>query len=316
MRARVFVATVLLAAATQTAPRAERTPHVAAQALTNGQRHHYVIGGRVRPLLFWVGKDDVGDAVIAARRDAQSSSYALLIGSDPERAPRSINRWGYIAEDVRGAEATIVGLMTESDEESVDQAEANLRKRGESTFNVIHASVTGGESRSVVRSVAAPSTLTLRQVDTVLELADRNGTDGQTRVVPMPAGTRPGFLSAVAELLHAQAAEWRTTRTVHANERLPFVYHGKLYLLRATHSRVMDGERIGTTKYDHLIASQFQIKSTTANSVTDFSMTFAPDGPLAEIPISVTYQPRWWIEIQLTLDDSTTGPLPASEVTR
>jgi hypothetical protein len=105
MTRRTLVAAIALAIVGQIAPRAEPAPHAAAVALTIGQRHHYTIGGRVRPLLFWMGKEDVGDAVIATRRDADSSTYALLIGSDPDRAPHSINRWGYIAEELRRGES-------------------------------------------------------------------------------------------------------------------------------------------------------------------------------------------------------------------
>jgi hypothetical protein len=275
MTARILAAATIIAIAAHTSPRAERAPHVAAQALTNGQRHHYTIGARVRPLLFWIGKDDVGDAVVALKREADYASYALLIGSDPERAPRDINRWGYIAEDVRGDQATVIGLMTESNEDSVDQAEANLRKQaGNGTFNVIRASIAGGESRSVVTSVAAPSTYTFRQVDTVLELADRRGVDGKARVVRVPPGGRPGFLSAVAS------------------------------------------QHIGPKTYEHLIASQFQVKEAATDEVTNFSITYGADGPLAGVPVAATYQPRWWIEIQLTLDDTRPGPLPPIETTR
>ena len=316
MTRRTMTAAVTLAIAVQAAPRAERAPHVAAVALTNGQRHHYTIGGRVRPLLFWIGKEDLGDAVITRKRDSDSAAYALLIGSDPDRAPRNINRWGYISEEVRGTEATLVGLMTESDEESVDQAEANLRSRGDRTFNVIHALVAGGEARSVVRSVAAPSTLTLRQVDTLLELADRKGSDGETRVVRLPAGGRPGFLTALADLLHTQATDWRSTGKVHLSEAVPYVYHGKTYQVRATRARAVASAHIGANTYDHLIESQFQVKNVATGALTDFSLTYAADGPLAEIPISVTYQPRWWIEIHLTLDDTKPGPLPPAEITR
>lgn len=311
---KTFAAAITLAIATQTAPRAEPT-HTAAVALASGQRHHYTIAGRVRPFLVWIGKDDVGDAVITRKREDDSTSYALLIGSDPERA-RGINRWGYMSEQVRGADATLVGLMTESDEASVGQAEQNLRNRGDRTFNVIHALVEGGEARSVVRSVAAPSTLTLRQVDTLLELADRNGTDGETRVVRLPAGSRPGFLTALADVMHTQATDWRSTGTVHSSQVVPYVYHGKTYQLRATRARAAASAHIGADTYDHLIESQFQIKNLATGELTDFSITYAADGPLAEIPISATYQPRWWIEIQLRLDDTRPGPLPPAETTR
>jgi hypothetical protein len=316
MTRRTFAAAITLAIAAQTAPRAEPTPHVAALALANGQRHHYTIGARVRPFLFWIGKDDVGDAVVMRKRENDSADYALLIGSDPERAPRSINRWGYISEQVRGGEATLVGLMTESDEDSVDQAEANLRNPGDRKFNVIHAVVAGGEARSVVRSVEAPSTLTLKQVDTVLELADRKGTDGETRVVRLPAGSRPGFLTALADVLHTQATDWASTGTVHSTQAVPYVYHGKTYQLRATHARAVAGAHIGANTYDHLIQSQFQVKNVATGALSDFSITYAADGPLAETPISATYQPRWWIEIQLRLDDTRPGPLSPAETAR
>jgi hypothetical protein len=316
VRRLVFVAATVLAIALPAAPRAERAPHVAALSLTNGQRHHYTIGARVRPLLFWIGKDDVGDAVLARKRDSDAASYALLIGSDPERTPRGINRWGYLAEEVRGAEATVVGLMTESNEESVDQAEKNLRTEGDRTFNVIRASVAAGEARSVLTSVTAPSKLTLRQVDTVLALAASKGVDGEPRVIPLPSGGRPGFLSALADAVHEQTSGVRSTGKVRAAEPITFVYHGQVYQLYTTHSRLIGSVRVGENTYDHLVGSQFQVKNVRTGETSNFSMTYAADGPLAELPISVTYQPRWWMEIRLTLDDTKPGPLPPSEMTR
>jgi hypothetical protein len=310
-------AAITLALAVQAAPRAERATHLAAAALTDGQRHHYTVGARVRPLLFWIGKDDVGDAVITTKREADAAAYALLIGSDPERAPRGINRWGYLSEQVRAGEVTLVGLMTESNEESVDDVDANLHKQaGDRTFNVIRASIAGGEARSVVTSVAAPSTYTVRQVDSVLELANRGGVESKPRVVHLPAGGRPGFLTAVADLMHAQASEWRSSGKVRPSEAIVFAYHGKLYQLRATHSRVAGSERVGATIYEHVIASQFEVRNLSGGEPTPFSITYAADGPLAEIPITATYKPRWWIEIALTLDDTKPGPLPPAETTR
>ncbi len=312
----IFVAATALAIGLPAAPLAERAPESAALALTNGQRHHYTIGARVRPLLFWMGKDNVGDAVVARKRDNDAASYALLIGSDPERTPRGINRWGYLAEEVRGTEASVVGLMTESNEESVAQAEKNLRAEGDRTFNVIRASVADSTARSVVTSVAAPSTLTLRQVDTVLALAASKGVEGERRVIRLPSGGRPGFLSALADAMHEQAAAVRSTGKLLAAQPVAFVYHGKVYQLGTTRSRLIGSARIGESTYDHLVGSQFQIRNMGTGEVSQFSMTYAVDGPFAELPISVTYQPRWWMEIRLTLDDSKPGPLPPAQVSR
>jgi len=49
--------------------------------------------------LFWIGRSNVGDAVVARAAAPHEARYSLLIGSDPNRAPRRINRWGYLEEN-------------------------------------------------------------------------------------------------------------------------------------------------------------------------------------------------------------------------
>jgi len=44
-------------------------------------------------LLFWIGRSNVGDAIVTRTAAPHETSYSLLIGSDPDRAPRRINRW-------------------------------------------------------------------------------------------------------------------------------------------------------------------------------------------------------------------------------
>src|SRR4029453_3638890 len=100
------------------------------------------------------------------------------------------------------------------------------------------------------------------------------------------------------------------------SEAVVCAYHGKVYQLRATHSRVAGSERVGATIYEHVIASQFEVRNLSGGEPTPFSIPYAPAGPLAEIPITATYKPRWWIEIALTLDDTKPGPLPPAETTR
>ena len=46
-----------------------------------GERHHYAISARVRPLLlFWISRSGVGDAVVTKRRGPSETGYSLLIG--------------------------------------------------------------------------------------------------------------------------------------------------------------------------------------------------------------------------------------------
>src|SRR3982074_1246009 len=64
----------------------------------------YTMDGRIRPLLFWFGRDDIGFARVVWREgDLGARGYELLVGTDPAKAPRALNRWGYIAEEGGGA---------------------------------------------------------------------------------------------------------------------------------------------------------------------------------------------------------------------
>jgi hypothetical protein len=268
------------------------------------ERHHYTMSARVRPLLFWIARSNVGDAVVTRAIGSHEAHYALLIGSDPDRAPRGINRWGYIEEAIRDDAATVVGLMTESDEESIEEAEAGLRKErgGVHTFKVIHADIDAEQSRSVVTAVGTPADYSFRQVRAVLALAGDGGRTGQSRVVRLPRGTRPGFLSALAEIIHAQAERARAG-VLHAGTPLTYVYHGKLYALRAASIRFKPAAGVGASPDGRVVSAQFAMKNLADGEETRFALSYAVDGRLAEVPLTISYQPRWWMQVNLALAD-------------
>jgi hypothetical protein len=295
-------------------PANARSSSASPSSRANVERHHYSISARVRPLLvFWISRSGVGDAVVTKRLGPSEAGYSLLIGSDPDRAPRRINRWGYLNEEIRGGEATLIGLMTESDEDSIKQAEANIGRpvAGDRTFKIIQATIDGDQARSIVTSVAAPAKYSFRQVHTVLELAQRESSEGPeatARVIRLPSGTRPGFLMAIAELMHRHVDQWHSSGRVQPGGPINYVYHGRIYELRATYTRPLASIEVGGTAYAHVIASDFETRSAYDGEVSQFSITYGTEGPLAEIPLAVSYQPRWWMQIDLTLDDTTSGP--------
>jgi hypothetical protein len=259
------------------------------------ERHHYSIAARVRPLLvFWIGRSGVGDAIVTRRVSAGEADYALLIGSDPDRAPRHINRWGYIREEIRGAEARLVGLMTESDEDSIEEAEARLKSQanGNHPFRIIRATVQGEQAKSVVTSIGAPQDYNYRQLQTVLDLALREPLEGKARTIQLSPGTRPGFLAALADAMRTPQGP------------IKYVYHGRIYELRQTASRRVPGLRIAGTRYGGAIAADFTITSKSDGERTPFSMTYGTEGRFAQVPLTVSYRPRWWMEVNLTLDDA------------
>lgn len=286
----------------------------------NVQRHHYSIAARIRPLIvFWIGRSGVGEAVMTKREGPSEAGYSLLIGSDPDRAPRRINRWGYISEDIHGSKATLIGLMTESDEDSIEKAESNIRKQavGDRTFKIIRGTIDDDEAKSIVTSIAAPAEYSYRQVHTVLQLARRESIEGQggtARVIRLPSGTRPGFLAAVAELMHRHVDQWRTSGRVQPGGSIHYVYHGRIHELSTTRTRPLASVQVGGASYAHVIASDFETRNTHDGEVNQFSITYGTEGPLAEIPLAASYQPRWWMQIQLTLDDTASGPALSDEL--
>src|SRR5215470_8591019 len=170
---RTAAAVVLLMAASTTVGQA------AGEGLPVVSEHRYRMLAKVRPLLFWISRDDVGMAKVSWRgNDAEGFGLDLLIGSDPLRAPRKINRWGYIAEEVRGSDARVLGLMKQSNEQSIADAEQQI----------------GSEGRAGVTSVSVDRDLTYRDVDSLIALVNHAGAGAENRSVPLPAGTRPGFL--------------------------------------------------------------------------------------------------------------------------
>jgi hypothetical protein len=280
---------------------AAATGAAASGAVTSStfERHHYSIAARVRPLLlFWIGRSGVGDAIVTRRLSPGEATYSLLIGSDPDRAPRRINRWGYIKEEIRGAEARLVGLMTESEEDAIEQAEANVKQQahGDRPFKIIRATVNGEQAESVVTSIGAPHDYTFRQLQTVLDLALRESPEAKPRTIRLPPGTRPGFLAALADAMQTPTGP------------IAYVYHGRIYQLRQTGARTIPDLRIARASYGRAIAADFAITSTHDGEQSHFSMTYGTEGRFAHLPLTVSYQPRWWIEVNLTLDDAVDAP--------
>ena len=42
---------------------------------------------------------------------------------------------------------------------------------------------------------------------------------------------------------------------------------------------------------------------------TRFALSYAIDGRLAEVPLTISYRPRWWMQIDLVLADDVDSPL-------
>ncbi|HEY7789074.1 MAG TPA: hypothetical protein VIC33_01035 [Vicinamibacterales bacterium] len=265
--------------------------------------HQYTIDGSIRPfLLFWISRSDIGRATITWRHDPQDTEYSLLIGTDPSRAPRHLNRWGYADEQLRRGTATILGVMTRSDEQSLDQARANVSHASgqPQAFRVIRESVDGQLARSAVMTLGTRQHYTFKQLDDVLAQVPPASQFQHHRSLTLPPGTEPGFLAALNHLIGETLSGGSTEHPAPVR----YVYSGKLYLVRASDVNQKDEIKTGSGDYQHLLEASFDIHNVATGDDTDFDMTYGTEGALRGIPVTVQYQPRWWLRLELTL----TGP--------
>lgn len=303
-----LMARTVNAASEGAAPAAPR--HVG--SLPVAAEHRYRMAAKIRPLLlFWIGRDNVGGARAVWRRGPDGAvGFELLIGSDPARAPRRINRWGYIAEEVRGSEARLLGVMKQSNEQSLEQAKSRLAseaQEGQYVFKAIRAEASAGEARSGITTIRIARDLTFRDLETLLDLVERESAGGTLRRVRLSSDTRPGFLVALTELIHrsvaahAQSATGAGARGVRS---LPYIYNGTLCDLALRESARLREARVGARSYRDVVRARFEARNRETGKATEFELLYGASGSLAEIPVHAVYQPRWWLQVELFLDDA------------
>lgn len=321
---RLALAIVLTSGATVTTADAagdDRAPAVPRRggSLPIAAAHRYRMAAKIRPLLlFWIGRDSVGEAQVVWRRGQDGAvGFELLIGSDPARAPRRINRWGYIAEQVSGSQAHLLGVMKQSNEQSLDEAKAKLAAEAHGdqfVFKAIQSAADASTASSRTTTIRVARDLTFRDVEALLNLVARDSTTGTVRHARLPSGTRPGFLVALTELIHRSVeAHSRSARFDGAQGRpsaaggkssLPYIFNGTLCDLTLLKSEFLREARVGARHYRDVVRARFEARNRATGTATEFELLCGTSGGLVEIPVHAVYQPRWWLQVELFLDQA------------
>jgi hypothetical protein len=268
--------------------------------------HTYRMAGRARPLLFWIGRDDVGSARIVWRGGGAELGYELLIGTDPAKAPRSINRWGFIVEHVTQADARVFGVMSTSEEVTLTDVSKKLdqvQTRGR--FKALEAVVAPGGNCFAIGTLETDRDLTIHESAALERHARGRLTSVPQRGAAVPAGARSGFLVAVAELIDAvtkASQEGPAALRRMKGRSIPYVYGRNVLDVAITNtpSPVGDGRAQAALTPVHV---EFELRSRISAERYHFEIDFATSGPLAGVPVTVRYQPRWWLQAELTLED-------------
>ncbi len=295
-------ATTLAAGAADLAPDGRPAAPVKAE-------HRYRLSAAIRPLLFWIGRGNVGGARIVWRADDERRrGYELLLGSDPARAPRKINRWGFAREDADASGATMLGVMNRSEDDSLDQAKGSLgRGKDGYLFKLNRARVERGVARAEAITVHAPYDFTFRQLDELLRFASEARPAPRVRTGALPPGTHPGLLFALADLVRAGVAAARSPGNGGPEPRtVQYTFNAGVYDLTVASWQRVERAQYGARTYEKLVRLEFESRNREKGSTERFVFACGTEGDLAEVPVFVRYQPKWWFKVEGVLDPSET----------
>ena len=269
------------------------------------KEYAYTMNVGARPMLFWISWKNVGGGRISwIEKTDGGKGLELLIGSDPARAPRKINRWGYIAEQVSGSSSELVGIMTQSDEQSVEQAQSNI---GQSSriyaFKAIRCQSSGSEAQSFTIPLQWPEDFTYRDVSMLLSRIP--AADSSMRHLKIPAGVDPGFLFAVKGMIEENVEKYRSSgELLNSVKPRRYIYNASLFALSMASSKFLNRMTLSGHEYQKLLESKFEARNDATGKTSSFSITYGTESPISKIPIRILYQPRWWFRAELVLDES------------
>jgi hypothetical protein len=284
--------------------------------------YRYVMTAKIRLLLFWVGRDDVGGGTIRFSRGGarpEQERISVLFGSDPTRAPRRINRWGAATEVVQpaadgpaGETAVFFGFMKSSKGESAEQMKAELAAEANGGRHLFQASVgriAAGQALTVVFPWAAERDLDLhgfQQAEGEL-IARFAAADAPLRRLDQSrAGChgRYGFLftlnGMIEQLLDGRRGELSGC----------YVHNARLYRLELKRAEPVRRHRVKLKLHDqrtlerddhNLLHTEFEIRNLASGQRTDFELLLGLAGPERGVPVQIVHQPKWWFKVILNL---------------
>jgi hypothetical protein len=275
------------------------------------REHLYTVNAKVRLIpLVWIGRDNIGGARITRRQDVSGRrTVEFLIGSDPVRAPRRINRWGFIIESVNPDNAEVLGAMKEANEETIEEAEAQSagQDHDASTFKAVRSTISGSRAVGGTITVHAPANLTYRDLDLLLALIPPK--PPTVRTVELPPGTQTGFLAALDSLIEASIDRCGTTKDTGARQvsPVPYVYNQALYDLSLLSCEYKPQLRTKTRTFADVVDARFEVRNQTTRYETKFHLFIGASGEVRGLPLRAIFRPRSWLEVELMLNQSAAG---------
>ncbi len=294
----------------------------------------YRLRGEVRPFLFWLGRDDVGGGRVTILQTYSSPArwreeIEVLFGSEPERIPGRINRWGHGREsadwiwDAATAAPRLLGtefegVMRHSTESSIDEVvpETGAAHPYDVTRSVVYPERAYHELRVFTDKeqfhYRRPDHLLAKYRECLASTPPLRQRDLPNR--PPAYGEPYGFLTGLSRILGqiVEAHERSPEALRRTKPSLVFVFNTKPYLLDVTGIRRVASfqTRYGALRLRDVAVVEFRCFNTVKRTRTDFAVWVPLGGDLKGLPVRIMLQPRWWLRLQLDLDPDASRVLP------
>jgi hypothetical protein len=95
---------------------------------------------------------------------------------------------------------------------------------------------------------------------------------------------------------------------------VPYLYDGAIYDLSVRNGVSVGPMDVGTRHFDELTRAEFAVVNRRTRQTTRFTAHFSTD-PAQALPVQISFQPSFWIRVELRLDDSVDAPIdPAADL--
>jgi hypothetical protein len=214
-------------------------------------------------------------------------------------------------EQWQGDRTDVLGAMTESDEQTIEEAEARIGTRaGDAVaFKASRSTITGDRAVGGTMTIYAPPELTYRTLDTLLGLIPSEAPVVRTLVVP--AGARNGFLVSMESLLRDSVAPCVGSAGARSVPAVAFVYKQTMYDLALTSCELKKELRTSSRVFTDVVKGDFRVTNHSTKEQTTFSISYGSSGDLRALPVHATLRPRWWLELELDLQPGQKDPPPS-----
>jgi hypothetical protein len=310
--------------------RAGRLPHGLDQAfdwieteLALTAEYNYVMTGKLRLLFFWVGRDDVGGGYIRLKTSPSNpdlETIQIKFGSDPEKAPRRINRWGAATEVVNNKaplqSSAFFGFWKAAKGDSREAFEEEFSNEAEEKRFFYEAAINRvdpGSAASCVVPFHSQSDFNINQLDEAEDMVLENMIGGldDSRVRYLDETGKStcdrstGFLFAVKSMVESvlggQTAPFSSCY-IHGAQRYTLILLSRKNVDRKEIKFELNGGSVVERSYENLIQAKFRVVNHSNGKKSSFELFLGTEGGWRGTPVQITHQPNWWFKVILNLD--------------